>query len=345
MSVSPDGDTDRLGTQILTIGVVLAIGLLVLSTLISTSGIGLTTDGSVAIDGPGDTIAVGDVDTVTVSDSTGRAAKLDGSGSVAIAGGLNVSDQKQFSFGTYAAVDDVNRSQAIFGIEDEYQLSYNGTTNEYELYYFNDSSRNSYRITVAAANPTTLRPVLVERDGATLTLTNGTGAASSVTITPNSNTVAAGPTNNSLAGRLDETRSWHRPLTASEAATYRSDGIEPVAVGNRSTRLMYDQTGSDVAVEFRSASGELQGDATRGAGLDGTTLTEGTDYNVTFDGEDLIVEISSGGELEQMPRVAISSPDSSFEQVLQLTGTAFGLGALVAVVLVAVKVLRIVRRI
>lgn len=337
---------DGLGTQLITIAVLLGVGVVIVSQLGvvggSFSGGSLALGGDAAV-----TVAVASDDVAEVADTTGRAMRVDGDGGVSVDGGFGgVANDSTMSFATYADVDNTSRGSRLIRVGDAWALNYIAANGgQYELLYFNISSRNSYRLTVAAdQTPGTLQPVIVERNGATVRLYNGTGASASLTIDPSSESTAQLSNVGDLDGRIDETRAWDRPLNATERATYRSDGIEPVAVGNRSARLQFDTTGDSVAIDFVAASGRLSGTASRGDGLDKTVLQQGTDFTLAEQDTETTISVIQGGALTDQPRVAVQT-STPFREVLVLTASAFGLGGVVMVVVVARRVIQITREI
>lgn len=337
-------ETGNAFTKLIVSAVILAVGVTIVSQVVGVGGL-VSLDGSIRVGGDGVVALQQDKGVTEVRDSTGRAASLSG-GEVVINGGLGVRDDPddQWAFGTYASVENSSRASVVWSLGEEwilaYQPDYGG---EFVVWHYNRSSTHSYATSVAAASPGSLSAVLLERDGDTITLTNSSGATSSIVLTPGTDSSAPVPTTNNLNGRLEETRSWDRTLTSAEAQTYRSDGIEPVAVGNRSARLLFDQSGTDVAVEFRTASGELRGSASRGTGLAGTVMTQGTDFSVIEFGGGLAVKPLAGGELENQPRIALSTPQSAFEQAALAIGSVFALAGVVLIVVVARRILAVVR--
>lgn len=326
--------------------VVLAVGIVILSQIVGLGAGSLSSlDGSIRVGGDGVVVLQQDDGVTNVRDSTGRAASLSG-GEVALSGGLGIRDDadREWAFATYSAVQDPSRASVLWSLGQEYIIAYvpdNG--GQYVAWYYNQSSTNSYSVSVAAGSPGSLSPLILERESGSLVLQNESGASASVAITPGTDSTAPLPTSNNLVGRLDETRTWDRPLTAGEAQTYRTDGLEPVAVGNRSARLLFDTSGSEVAVEFRGTSGELRGDASRGSGLAGTTMTEGTDYRLVLVNGDDAVQPLAGGELEDQPRIALTTPRTAFEQFALALGGAFALAGLVLIVAIARRILEVIQ--
>jgi hypothetical protein len=345
VSVSTGSLSDKFIVRVIVGAVVLGIGIFLLSTVFSVT-FAPSGFGSVPLTNGETTLDVSEKRVDVVQDTSGRAASLGGSGAVVVSGGLGFLNETETSgsaaFATHAAVDDPNRTQIIYALEDEYQLSYNGTSNEYVLWYFDKATTNSYVVTIAATNPTQLQPIFFSHDGDTLTLetTAGEGKLNATTTTGGS--FVPLPTDTRLDGTLEETRTFDRTLTNSEQNAYTTDPIAPIAVGNREARIMYDTAGSGVAVDFRAnASGELQGDADRGTGIAADVLTQGTDFALTSasNGKQTLTALN-GGQLQDMPRVFLGAVNDA-SQLIQLVSVAFGLAALVLLIVVAAKVISV----
>jgi len=292
MARAPDSPVERVAA----IAIGIAVLVVVLSALVSSSTVA---QGSIPLSDGVATFSSPSVANATISNSTGRAAELSG-GAVEISGAVGVRGDT-WSLSTYVDVDDSSRTQVVWTVRENWQLAYDGVAGEWELWYYNSSSTNSYSTSVSAS-PTGLTNVQAQRDGQTVTLYNSSGSSSSITITPGTDSSAPVPATQPLDGRLDETRVWQAALNATQRQQLRDEPLDPVGVGNRSAQLMFDRDGSSVAVDFSSASGSLTGAATRGSGLAGAELVKGVDYRV--DGSELIA--LDGGSLDEMPRVAVS---------------------------------------
>lgn len=261
------------------------------------------------------------VDNVTeVKDSTGRAASLAAGQDVEISGGIGV-EGSVWSWSTWTATDDTSRDQIIWSVRDNWILAYNSTTPEWILWHYNDSSTHSYRVSVPANDTATLRNVQATRNGSTVTLYNDSGTSASVTLTPGTDSSAAAPTYKSLDGGLEETRTFDTELNASQRQALRNKPLKPVAVGDRDARLMFDKKGRNVAVDLRNADGEITGSnsllgSVRRSGLAGTVMTRGVDYEIDQRTGGSYIVLKSGGELEDMPRIAISTPDTIAEGLI-----------------------------
>lgn len=295
MANAGDDKVEQVGS--LAFGIVILI--VVLSTLVGTFAVA---QGSIPLNNGVATFDSEDVENATIKNSTGRAAALDGQGAVEVNGGLGVRGDP-WSFSTYVAIDDLSRSHVVWTVRENWVLSYDGGASEWVLWYYNSSSTNSYSTSVAAS-PSGLTNVQAQRDGQTVTLYNSTDASSSFTITPGTDSSAPLPTTQSLDGRLEETRVWKTTLNGSQRQQLRDEPLNPVGVGNRSARLMFDTSGSGVAIDFTGASGELTGDATRGSGFAGSVLVAGVDYRIDTSGQVRLIALD-GGALEDMPRVAV----------------------------------------
>lgn len=314
---------------------VLIVGLLIINSLVGV--IGTSPDGSVAITGGTVQLSPGG-DVNSIRDSTGNAVTMNGSGSVDVSGGIGISGTTWW-WGAYTEVDNASRDQVIWSVEDNWILAYNGSQTRYSIWYYNASTTNSYSTSVAAGSPGTLSSVQVVRDGSTVTIYNETDANSSFTITPGSSNSAGVPATQGVNGTLEETRVWSTTPNSTQRQAFRDSPIQPLGVGNRTSRLMLDKSGSSVAVDFRSSSGDLSGDASRGDGLDATTMIEGVDYAIQERAAGAAVVVKTGGDLENMPRLAIDTPRSLIEEIVLLIGSALALGGVALLVIIARRVM------
>lgn len=267
-------------------------------------------EGSVALGADGERAFAYAEEITEVRSSTGRAVHLSQDAELQISGGLGI-EGEQWTWSTMIAVENTSRDQVVWGIRDEWILAYDGSQPAWVLWHYNRSSTNSYRISVPASGAGSLTTVQATRDNATVTLYNSSGSSTSVTLTPGTDRSATAPTYGSLDGRLEETQVWGRVLNASQLQTDRASPIPPLT-GDRRSRLMMDQTGRSVAVDLRSASGEVVGSygllaTPRGTGVAGTTLTEGQQYQLTDRNG---ITLTMIGAYERAPRVVISVPDS-----------------------------------
>jgi hypothetical protein len=344
MSVNTESRSDSFVVKLIVGAVVLGIGIVIVSSVFG-AVVAAENPGSLKLDNGQQTFGLfGQKQVEAVKDTSGRAAAFGGSGAVVVNNGigfLNATGENETgtaTLATHAAVDDPSRTQVIYQLGQEYQLSYNGSSQQYQLYYFDEETRDSYIVRVnASATPTKLSPIFFSRDGETLTLRTTTNSSA---IQTTGDSFVALPTDAGLDGRIEETRVVNTILTSSQRTSYVNDPIDPVAVGNRESRLMFDKTGESVAVDFRAnASARLTGDATRGSGVAGQQLDEGVDFELSppEDSRQTITALA-GGKLEDMPRVFVAATND-FETLLDLVSVAFGIGGVVLIVTIAVKVI------
>lgn len=290
-----------------------------------------TVDGSIALgaDGEREFVYAGNV--TEVRNTTGRALRLSKEAELQVSGGIGVQGDT-WTWSTTVAVDNTSRSQVLWGIRDEYLLAYDGSAGELVLWHYNESSTNSYALRVPAS-PSSLTTVQATRNGSTLRLYNGSGSSSSLTLTPSTDNSAPTPTYGSLDGRLEETRTWGRVLNSTERQQVRDRPILPLT-GNRRARLMFDTQGRDVAVDLRSASGEVVGgypllEDPRASGFAGAVLQEGVSYELDTTNE---LTLRMTGDYERAPRVAVSTPNSLAGDIARLIGVFAMLIVLVSLV-------------
>lgn len=286
-------------------------------------------DGSVALGADGVRSFPYTDEITEVSDSTGRALHLSEDAELQVSGGIGV-EGDQWTWSTMVAVENTSRDQVAWGVRDEWILAYNSSDPSWVLWHYNRSSTNSYRLSVPASGAGSLTMVQATRGNATVTLYNSSGSSDSVTLTPGTPTSAAAPTYGSLDGRLEETRVWGRVLNTSHRQSVRSNPLLPLP-GDRRSRLMMDTTGRSVAVDLRSSSGEVVGSygllaGPRGTGLAGTTLTDGTHYQLT-DQDGITLEMI--GQYDQAPRAVIDVPTLIPGSLVSAIGTLAMLSVLI----------------
>jgi len=162
-------------------------------------------------------------------------------------------------------------------------LWYNGSTDTWEGYFYNTSSRNSFRASVAASSPQTPTLVCLNHADQSLNLTANTTAGSAVAT--GSSNIADYPENvSNWHGRVEETRLYATPLNGSQRSEWVADPVLAVAGPAPATRVTYDtplQTlPSTLPVYFSSGEATVS-NASLAAGRGGPAITSGTDYSIS----------------------------------------------------------------
>jgi len=171
-------------------------------------------------------------------------------------------------------------------------------------YYQNDSTGETAKATLSAANPqSSLTPVCGRFDDATdelVVMADGTvSAPDTADATTDSRSVA-----HDWRGTIDEIRAFDEPVANATLTAYASDPIQPFPGTQRAARMLFDEgSGSTTTVYFAGEDASI-GTATWTDGVSGPGLSAGTDYSITVD--PLAITILSGGYVEGAPVVFVS---------------------------------------
>jgi len=212
----------------------------------------------------------------------GDQATLDGSTDAEIAADIDAATAGNQALCAWATPDSVSSHRAIAGYQ-YLELSYNGTSDKWRAYYYDEQTRSGYAATATPGNTAT--PTLlcgqVDRAGNRVELYENATEVAAANI--DGGGVADAPPDTNWNGGLEEIRVFNDTVNASQQSEWLGepvlsmDGAAPVA------RLMFDvrdRGASSVPVFFAS------GDATVGAGVtftdgfSGPSISRGTDYSV-----------------------------------------------------------------
>lgn len=192
-------------------------------------------------------------------------------------------------------------NQTLLSVKGEILISYDGSSNNWSVWFYDSSTRDSYRFSVnATEQPTDLTNVVLKRTNNTLTLYEDATALYTKDISGDN--VAESPDDENWNGRVEEVRVWQRALTSSEITDHTTDPIDPIPT-NATARVMFDEPYRDNQLLFYN-SGEIETfNATYSDGLPGTELTQagllGGDYEWRKNGPQ--IKPTEGGELEYAP--------------------------------------------
>lgn len=343
-----DRNEDSAQNVILTVvfvGAVIALGIPIFDAVASAGGgdpvtrhtdVGVATGEFRQIDTSGDVKEV-----LQVNDSTGYGVALTGANDsyVESAGSIDVPTDQNFTIGTWAQVDEKgdaeNMTMTAISVQGEAVISYNGSTGNWTGYYYSDKTRDSYRVDVDAPNqPGNLTWVALWANGTHVTIYANTTQGEIVAL--NSNTADASIDAANWNGTVDETRGFGEPLTSSERSDIVNNPVAPQPGQSRLFRLMYDQGGGDsTPIYFASDTASLS-NASWVSALSGNILTQGSDYAVGWFSD--AIKALDGGGLDGAPVAWVTYrivPQELLGGVLASLGDALVLGSLVAVVVVA----------
>jgi hypothetical protein len=208
---------------------------------------------------------------------------------------------QDFSVCTFAEADAsvvANNETRLLMATEEAILWYNGSDDAWHGYFYNVSSRNSYRATVTAASPTSPTLVCLNHGGTSLNVSANNTVGNDTTTTASN--IADYPENvSNWHGAVEETRLYGSgPLNTSERTEWLADPVLAIEGRTPEARVTYDTfaTSAPSAFETYFTSGDAAANnVTLGVGRRGPVVTEGTDYDLA--GE--TVQVLSGGVLDE----------------------------------------------
>lgn len=256
-------------------------------------------------------------------------ARLRGSGQIDVSTNASVGGD-EWSVCTWSAaapsVVDNDEARSIIGYETR-TIYYDGTTDEYVGYYYDESDRQEYEVRIGAGAEQANQLICLQQDGGTLTLSRNTTTTSQALSTAQT---TAAPPSASWNGTVEETRIYDYPLNASQRAEWVGEPVLAVNGSAPSVRLTYDvRPGDTPKTYFAPGSVTLTGDATLTSGFSGPSISRGTDYQ--WGGIDgATITILSGGKLDQNGEVlyhsySLSQYGGLINRVMAIGGAALGL--------------------
>lgn len=218
----------------------------------------------------------------------------------------NIEVSDEWSVCTFATADSElvskNESRTIVSMsvndDEDVVLYYNGTSDAYEAWYYNVSSRNSYEANISAPSPSQRTLVCALRSGDQLEVARG-NTTGDATPTTGTNTAPSPPSSN-WDGYLEETRVYPSRLNNSQRAEWTDSPVLAVSGAFPEVRVTYDVRSRSVSsVPAYFSSGEMGlSNASLVDGATGPDLEEGVDYQV--DGDEIVAldgHLSGNGDV------------------------------------------------
>lgn len=236
----------------------------------------------------------------SVQSTLGDAVELTGASDSAVDVQASASVSGDQEVCTYATADSSavsnDETRVLYQVEDMV-LFYNGSVDEYQTWFFDDGSRESATVGVAANDATTRTLVCGQVDGSTLTVYRNTTQGATEAL--DGNQVTTEPANNNWDGTIEETRIFNRSLNSSQRSELNTTPALAVTGDAAAIRLTYDSFESNpnsVGAYFASGDAKLS-NASLASGVSGPALTEGTDYETGGQyGQE--VSVLDGGQLD-----------------------------------------------
>lgn len=250
---------------------------------------------------------------VTVEATTGRAIALTGASDSFVESDapVTLASDGTWTVCTWAEVDSGAASETMTALSANGRaiIEYNGTAGNWSGWYYDDGSRNSYRVDVSAPNqPGNLTNTCLRHNGTHLSIYRNNTQGEIVNATQ-SNIASASVNASNWDGRLEEARIFDDALSSSERQQLVDSPVRPLPGTNRTARLMFDEgEGTTTAMYFAATDATLS-NATWVAGFADPGMSRGTDYEL---GEHpFSIRIIAGGFLDGAPVEHVSWSDGS----------------------------------
>lgn len=221
-----------------------------------------------------------DVLNITSVESTlGDQAALTGASNSYIETTESIELASEWSVCTYATADPTvvsnNETRTVVAV-DYTTLAYNGSQDVWKLWHYQESSRESSSVTIAAPDPENATLVCGYGNATHIGLSRNTTDAAPVAIQG----TAPAINGSNWHGAVEETRTYAYWLSDAQQQAYVDNPIISIPGEPAQTRLMYDvrdRSTSSIPVYFGGMSATLS-NADLVDGFNGPELSEGTDW-------------------------------------------------------------------
>lgn len=209
----------------------------------------------------------------TVYDSRGYAVELTGAPDSYIQSTDDISTDTtgDWTVSVWVDADQTTTNHTAVSVDGNIELVYNGSTDTYTAWYYNQATRNSYDVAAGStASPGDLENVVLVRDRGTLTIYVNDTASGSVDTTADTITPAPTGTSN-WDGRLEELRVDATPWDGSTISNHYNDPIGPLET-NHEARIMFDEPYRNQQRMFYNSGEVSTSNATFVSGIPGQKL-------------------------------------------------------------------------
>lgn len=252
-----------------------------------------------------------------VNDSTGYAIRLTGYSDSYYESqqDVDLSADETWSVTTWARVNDSVSSENMTAVSanGRAMIQYNGSSDQWIGWYYDDGTLNSYRLTTSAPDqPNNLTLITFTHNQTHLKLYRNTTLAATQNV---SVSAIEDPEINATNwdGTLEETRVFDDATNDSEQSELYNNPVAPRPDRNRTARLMFDEgSGSTTAIYFTGTRADIY-NFSWVHGHDGNILNEGTDYELSE--SDGTITALGGGKIDGAPVVWIDYEYKALDDV------------------------------
>lgn len=232
----------------------------------------------------------GDGTNQTVYETTGYAVNLTGADDsyVNSQSDFEIATDQNWTVSAWGYVDSAasSNNMTLVSANGRAIISYNGSANQWEGWYYDEGARNSYEVTVATSGNETgnLTNVMLVANGTHLAIyrNNTLGGVADITA---SSTVSAPVESGNWDGRIEEIRTFDEALNATRRGEVVNSPTEEQHDASPTSRAMFDQPNASTQLLLYTDTSLTVSNATYSAGFSEDVQSEGTDYEWDEDGQ------------------------------------------------------------
>lgn len=295
--------------------IALLLGILIVDTIASQEdGIRMVEGDTVLLGETGEWVAVSNAAGYdeTVVDSRGYAVNLTGASDsyVQTKHGIELAGDATWTISAGGRVDSEAASDhmTLVSADGRVVIEYDGANSQWSAWYYDEGSRDSYRVNVSAPNQPSSWAVVTAWSNGTHVAIYRDGTRGEVVNTTTSNIASASVESQNWNGRMDELRVFDDALSDATIGELSSDAVAPQPGTNRTARAMFDEPGRAEQRLFFAPTSLVTSNATYSGGFPGSEMdgastlndiTGATDYQWSTQGPQ--IKPVGGGELEGAP--------------------------------------------
>jgi len=227
-----------------------------------------------------------------------------------------------------------SEKQALLSVKGEIVISYYGAANNWSVWFYDSSRRNSYNFSVnATERPDELTNIVVTRTNDTLSLYENATQLYSKDISNES--IVDSPDAENWDGRIEEVRVWQRAINTTVQSTHNTNPIDPIPT-NATARVMFDEPYRENQLLLYNTGSVETSNATFSNGFSGEKLERdgllGGDYKWRDNGPQ--IKPLAGGAIEDAPVAYVDYQSKPlFAEYVSTVNTTLGLATLIVILI------------
>lgn len=230
----------------------------------------------------------------------GNTVKFNGQNNSYLKGSADINKDQTWTVSTWAKLDtSVNQNAAemrVLRLSPWFYLDYNQTN--WRVTYYNQSSLNTYHVSINAPSPDTWTHITAQTNGSHLFVYRNNSLGATIELTDGTSSIESFDAEN-LHGTVEETRVLDANITDSQRQTLYDSPTHPVKASEKA-RIYYDTWDDENTIDvYRTGTDLTMSNVQVVDGFSGESVSSGTDYDRNGD----TVTALSNGNLDGAPVV------------------------------------------